>query len=208
MQRDGRERRRAPGPGRLLAAGALGVLGLLAAACTQSAGPASTSSASVNTLIADGQAAQDAGQASLAQTYYDEALAKAPTNATARYDLADLEQLVLGEPAEAEANYRKALAAAPGFTNAWFNLAILLTPTKPAEAAADYRKVIALDPKGSAAAHLNLGFLLRSEGQIAAGNAELRTAVRLDPSLAARVAGILAPTGRPATPAGTSGSSG
>jgi len=46
------------------------------------------------------------------------------------------------------------------------------------------------------------------ESEIAAGNAELRTAVRLDPSLAARVAGILAPTGRPATPAGTSGSSG
>ena len=34
--------------------------------------------------------------------------------------------------------------------------------------------------------HINLGLLLRASGQTAAGNTEVQTAVRLDPTLAAK----------------------
>lgn len=192
-------RNRSPRAVQALAVGAAALIGLVAAACNNSAAPtsstATTAPPSVNTLISEGQAAQNAGDPSQAKTFYTQAVAQAPTNPTALYDLGDVEQVDLNDPTDAETNYQKALAVAPDFENALFNVAIILTTSNPTQAEADYRKIISLDPKGSASSHLNLGFLLRQQGHIAAGNAELRAAVALEPSLESRVAGVLGTTG-------------
>ncbi|TMG42372.1 MAG: tetratricopeptide repeat protein, partial [Chloroflexi bacterium] len=52
------------------------------------------------------------------------------------------------------------------------------------DAVALYRQVIAVDPN-YAAAHFNLGLLLRQLGQTAEAQTELATAQRLDPKLVA-----------------------
>ena len=52
------------------------------------------------------------------------------------------------------------------------------------DAIALYRRVILLDPN-NAAAHYNLGLLLRISGSVAEGDAEVAKGRQLDPSLAA-----------------------
>ena len=105
----------------------------------------------------------------------------------------------MGQAAASEENYRAAIQIDPNFAPALYNLAILRTVPSPAEAEELYRHVISLQPK-DAAAHLNLGFLLRSEKRIAEGNAELNTAVSLDPSIASRIPPGTLATPAPATP--------
>jgi tetratricopeptide (TPR) repeat protein len=56
----------------------------------------------------------------------------------------------------------------------------------PQEAEKLYRQATAVQPD-YAIAHLNLGFLLRSEGRNTEGNAELLKATQLDPKLASRI---------------------
>ncbi len=132
-----------------------------------------------------GLSAQAAGHLTDAVTDYKNAIAHDPRNKYAYYDLGLVQQL-LGQAAAAEQNYRAALQLDPNLAPALFNLAILRTTPSPAEAEQLYRHVISLQPK-DAATHLNLGFLLRSEGRTAEGNTELQTAVSLDPSLASRI---------------------
>lgn len=145
-----------------------------------------------------GLSAQAAGRLSDAATDYKNAIANDAHNKFAYYDMGLVDQL-MGQAAAAEQNYRTAIQLDPNFGLALYNLAILRTVPSPAEAEELYRQVISLQPS-DAAAHLNLGFLLRSENRIAEGNAELTTAVSLDPTLASRIpAGTLA-TPAPATP--------
>jgi tetratricopeptide (TPR) repeat protein len=69
--------------------------------------------------------------------------------------------------------------------SALFNLAIVRTSAGASqEAIVLYRQVIAVDPN-YAAAHFNLGLLLRQLGQTADAQQELATAQRLDPKLVA-----------------------
>lgn len=179
--RIGRRRRRAA------VVGALAVVATVAAACNSSGSGSgggntgTTTKVSFNTLITEGQAAQNAGDSTQAETYYNEALAMQPNNAIALYDLADLEQVSLGNDTAAEANYKKAIATNPNFENALFNLAILVTPSNPTEAEGYYNRVLAIDPK-NAAAHLNLGYVLITLGKKAAGDAQIRKAATLDPA--------------------------
>ena len=69
--------------------------------------------------------------------------------------------------------------------SAIFNLAIIRAQAGANQEAADlYRRVIAIDPN-YAAAHFNLGLILRVLGQNAEAQTELATAQRLDPKLVA-----------------------
>ena len=95
-----------------------------------------------------------------------------------------------GALASAESNYRLALSIDPQFVSALFNLAIVrhdLGDLK--ESIALYRQAIKVQPD-YANAHLNLGFALIEAHQDVEGNAELKIAVQLDPSLASRVKGV------------------
>ena len=109
-----------------------------------------------------------------------------------------------GRTANAEKNYRAALATEPNLGAALFNLAIIRTAAAPAEGIELYRHLIAAEPN-NAPAHLNLGFLLKQVGRTTAGDTELRLAVTLDPALASRIPAT-APAGTRAT--GTTGATG
>lgn len=154
--------------------------------------------ASTQSPVNAGLSAQAAGHLSDAATDYKNAIAEDAHNKYAYYDLGLVDHL-MGQAAAAEVNYRAALHIDPNFALALYNLAILRTVPSPAEAEVLYRHVISLQPN-DAPAHLNLGFLLRSENRIAEGNAELTTAVTLDPSIASRIPPGTLNTPVPATP--------
>lgn len=87
---------------------------------------------------------------------------------------------------QAVRDYRAALGGDPHYVPALYNLAVLEAPAHPAQAVVLYRQVVRLQPK-MAAAHLNLGLALESLGQQAAGEAQIASALALDPTLASRV---------------------
>jgi Tfp pilus assembly protein PilF len=174
-----------------VAAALVAVLAVMAA-CGGGTSTQSDAQIALNDLNA-GLSAQAAGRLTEAATDYTNAIAHDAHNRYAYYDLGLVEQL-MGQATASEANYRSALQIDPNMTGALFNLAILRTVPSPAEAEELYRHVISIHPN-DADAHLNLGFLLRSEGRTAEGNVELTTAVSLVPSIASRI-----PPGTLATP--------
>jgi tetratricopeptide (TPR) repeat protein len=144
-----------------------------------------------STLLKAGLTAQGQGHTDVATRDYQQVLALDPRNKYALYDLALIAQQA-GQSAQAESQYRQALIVDPNFAVALYNLAILRTQPAPQEAVDLYRHAITLNPK-DAASHLNLGFLLDSQGQKDEGRSELKLAVGLDPKLSSRVpAGMLA----------------
>lgn len=89
-----------------------------------------------------------------------------------------------GDPAEAEAAYRQAIALDPSLAYPWNNLGYLLAdkPDRHAEAEAAFRQAIALDPSYVQPWH-NLGALLANKpGRHAEAEAAYRQAIALDPS--------------------------
>lgn len=167
------------------------------AACGASTSTQSSAQIAVNDVNA-GLSEQAAGHLTNAATDYKNAISQDAHNKFAYYDLGLVEQL-MGQAAASEGNYRAAIQIDPNYTPALYNLAILRTVPSPAEAEELYRHVISVQPK-DAAAHLNLGFLLRSEKRIAEGNTELNTTVSLDPSIASRIPPGTLGTPVPATP--------
>jgi Tfp pilus assembly protein PilF len=85
---------------------------------------------------------------------------------------------------EAMAEYRRAIAVDPKYTQAHLNLGnSLYAKNRLDEAMAEYRQAITLDPK-SALAHNNLGTVLHAKGQLDAAITEYRQAIALDPKYA------------------------
>jgi Tfp pilus assembly protein PilF len=132
-----------------------------------------------------GLAAQMAGKTTEAGDHYHKVLQHDPHNKYAYYNLGLLDQQA-GRIDAAEKNYRSALQYDPNMVEALYNLAIVRTAPSPTEAADLYRKVITLKPDW-AAAHLNLGFIYQSMGKTAEADAEWKTAVAQDPSMASRI---------------------
>ncbi len=86
-----------------------------------------------------------------------------------------------GRLAEAEANYRQALAITPDYAEVMFNFALVLRQQgKFGEAANAYRNTIELKPD-YAEAHYNLGNLLLQQGQCDAAEDCYRKAIRSAP---------------------------
>ncbi|HEY8741360.1 MAG TPA: tetratricopeptide repeat protein [Candidatus Dormibacteraeota bacterium] len=153
------------------------------AGCGGSAAQSDAQQASA--ALSAGLLAQNQGKTQEAINDYNKVLAHDPKNKYAYYDLGLIDQQA-GRNDSAEKRYRSALTVDPQFEPALFNLAILRTVPSRSEAENLYRQVITVDAK-NAAAHLNLGFVLKSEGRTDEASAEFATAVALDAQLAPRV---------------------
>ena len=170
------------------------VLGLLSA-CGSQATQQSDPKFATAALYA-GLNAQNQSRILQALDAYKQCLAHDPSNKYCHYDRGVIEQGQV-KTAPAEQDYRAALATDPNFVPALFNLAILRTGSSPVEAEDLYRHVISLEPN-AAAAHLNLGFLLKTIDRTDEARVELQRAVQLDPTLASRVpADVIAVTSAP-----------
>lgn len=176
------------------AAAALAVAGVLVSVSACGSSGSSSHAASSNStqvvgtatdLVRQGLAKQAAGDLAGAEAAYQQALVADPGNKYAHYDLGVIDQQKnLTDKAIAE--YQSALKSDPKFAQALFNLAILKTPSDPAAAESLYQQVLAVDAN-DASAHFNLGLLLTAQGQKAAGEDHIQTALRLDPQLASRL---------------------
>jgi tetratricopeptide (TPR) repeat protein len=137
-------------------------------------------------LVSAGLAAQAKGDDAQADADYLAALKKAPTDTLAWYNLGVVAG-GHGDAAGAAHDYEHAIAADRAYAPALYNLAILLTAKEPRTAEGLYERVLAVSPD-EARAELNLGFVLRTLGQKAKGNADIAKAVKLDPALGRRAA--------------------
>jgi tetratricopeptide (TPR) repeat protein len=171
--------------GRRLIVTSVAALALLLSACGGAATAQQSDAQKAGVLLNAGLAAHQAGRSAEAAADYRKALAIEPQNKWAHYNLGLIEQNN-GQAAAAEADYRAVLAADPNFIGALYNLAILRTAGAPDEAVDLYRRALAVAPN-MGSAHLNLGFLLISQGQAAQGKAELDKAVAIEPTLAQRI---------------------
>ena len=105
------------------------------------------------------------GDAQAALTAYGNALALAPTDAEAHYNVGVAHQR-LGATQEAARAWQRALAFDPGFPDAHFNLGVLLQQAGRHDAAIGaYRAVLAREPQ-RAAAYRNLGEVLLAAGRV------------------------------------------
>ena len=132
-----------------------------------------------------GLAAHYAGKLSEAQQHYKNAINDDPNTFFAYYNLGVIEQNA-GQEREAESDYRKAISINPNLASAIYNLAIIRAKTDTQEAESLYRRAITLQPKWGTP-HLNLGYLLQSEGRADEARSEFAVALTLDPSLMSRV---------------------
>jgi tetratricopeptide (TPR) repeat protein len=173
--------RRRMGPGRRgYAALAIGPLFLLAACGSQSESPTTATS-----LVTQGLKAQLSSDPATAEQDYRQAIQLDPNNDIAHFDLGTVydEQ---GQKAQAEQEYQLALVIAPNFTDALFNLAVDTAGSNAPSAEELYSKVVSIDP-GFAAAWLNLGFTLSSQGKLAEAKVDWAKAVAIEPTLATRI---------------------
>jgi Flp pilus assembly protein TadD len=132
-----------------------------------------------------GAAAHALGQAAMAETLWQQALAHAEGDAAAG-PLINLGVLYAGQRrrADAEAAYRRALALDPDNATALTNLGVLLADLdRAAEAEACQRRALALAPD-DAAIHTNLGLLLQALRRHAEAEVCQRRAVALAPQRA------------------------
>jgi len=159
-------------------------VGVTSALLLSACGSSPSTSQSVAQDLTAGIAAQNAGNYASATQFYEKVLAVEPKNATALYDIGDVDQLQ-SQNAAAKTKYLAALAVDPNFIAAMYNLATLESSTTPNEARVLYEQIIKLSPK-YANAHFNLGYVLLSLGQRSAGLAQINEGVRLDPSLRSR----------------------
>lgn len=141
-------------------------------------------------LLDAGVAAQAKGDLTKARSYYRKVLSKDPDNKAglnkiAWFDLGVIDQ-TQGNVQAALTEYQQALVLDPKYVNALYNLAVLQTPTAPATAIQLYKQVIALSPRDPNAIY-NLGLLLYRSGQVSQGRDLLLTALKIAPSLSAKL---------------------
>ena len=116
---------------------------------------------------------------------FQQAIHKDPSDAIAYYDLGSAYQAA-GNNQDALKQYRLALARDPNEVSALYNEAVIYSVHDSALAEFLYRKVIQLKPD-SPTALLNLGLLLAVDGAKAQAGVALRHAIKLDPTLRARI---------------------
>jgi Tfp pilus assembly protein PilF len=133
-------------------------------------------------LVAAGLKAEQEGRTNLAYSDYRKAFTKDHSNAVALYDLGHIDQ-ERGQIAQAADEYQAALKADPTFTDALYNMGVLDASRNPTAAVLYYTRTVQLEPN-NAAANFNLGVLLIKLGHNVQGDVYLKTALRLDPSLA------------------------
>jgi tetratricopeptide (TPR) repeat protein len=157
------------------------------AACQSTSSPPKPNAAK---LFSEGLKAQGQGKLAEARADYGKVLAQDPTNRYKNnkyvyFDLGVMDQGA-GNVTAAGSDYRKALLVDPNYQSALYNLAILETPTSPQSAILLYQQILALKPKDPNTLY-NLGLLLYGSGQVPQGQAMLREAIALAPTLAAKL---------------------
>ena len=105
--------------------------------------------------------------------------------AVAYYNLGLLDQKER-HSALAVQEYNRAIALAPNYSAALFNLAIIEAASKPAAAISLYQRVLKIQPN-NASAMFNLGLTYFAIGRIADAKVWLRKAIHLDPTLVTRL---------------------
>ncbi len=163
----------------------LAVFALLPLALIGLAACGSAPAQQASDLVAQGLKAQLSGDLATAATDYKKAIQLDSGNKFAHYDLGTVYGQQ-GNKAQADQEYDTVLTIDPNFADALYNLAVDTANSNPPGAEQLYRKVIALQP-GWAAAWLNLGFVLQSEGNLAEATADWAKATSLDPTLASRI---------------------
>jgi Flp pilus assembly protein TadD len=130
--------------------------------------------------VKKGVIALKGGDANGAKAAFEVAIQKNPKQADAYHYLAVVHEQ-LGQRAEAEKNYRKALEADGALEESATNLAAILVDNgKYDEAATLMKKTIAKNPK-SAGLHVNLGMALAGKNDADGANKAFEEAIRLDP---------------------------
>jgi tetratricopeptide (TPR) repeat protein len=155
-----------------------------------SSGHGSTSSptsspASFETLINAGRLLQGQGNTNAAQQLFQQAINRNPDNPIGYYDLGVIYQQE-GQTAQALQSYRQATGDDRSYVPALYNEAIIVTNSNASQAMVLYRRIIAVQPDAPTAL-LNLGLLEATDNQTADAVSDLRQAVKLESSLAARV---------------------
>ena len=133
------------------------------------------------TALNAGLAAQTDGDMTTAADEYNTTLDYDPTNKYAFYNLALIDESN-SNYGLAEENYRSAIETDAAYEPALFNLAILRTSADPKEAITLYQSAVKAD-RTDAAAWLNLGLLLRANGDERGGDKSVLKAIALDPTL-------------------------
>jgi Tfp pilus assembly protein PilF len=129
--------------------------------------------------VKKGIAALKGGDTNGAKAAFEVAIQKNPKQADAYHYLAVVQEQ-LGQKADAEKNYRKALELDGALEESATNLAALLVDSgKYDEAAALMKKAIAKNPK-SAGLHVNLGMALAGKNDADGASKEFEEAIRLD----------------------------
>jgi len=136
-------------------------------------------------LITSGIAQNDRGNLALARRDYQKAIALAPKNYVAEYDLGVTEALLGNAPAS-EAAYARAIVLYPSYRSALYNLAILETGPNPTRSLVLYSELLRIDPRDPNVL-FNLGMLLVSMGRASEGRSDLESAITILPSLRTRV---------------------
>src|SRR5262249_10716304 len=160
----------------------LAVLAAVVAGYTHKGHSVKADAKKASAALAAGLQAQTQGQLDVAAARYREVLKYDSKNKYAIYDLAliDASQQNFGL---AEDKYRQVLAIDGAYEPALFNLAIMEKAKGHEDAAiALYERATAAAPKDPAAT-MTLGILLRSTGKVAAGDAEVKEAIRLNRKL-------------------------
>jgi tetratricopeptide (TPR) repeat protein len=146
-----------------------------------------TPSGQENALFQQAFSDQLKGNLKEAEKIYLQILRLDPLNAYAYYDLALIYQYSK-DISSATTAYEKTLLLMPNYQPALFNLASIETTTDPAAAIQLYEELQRLpDLKHPDAVAFNLGLLLVEGGHTAEGDAQLRYAVTLTPSLETRI---------------------
>ena len=138
---------------------------------------------SVEDLFKQGNAAQDAGNYSQAETIFRQVIRINPQDAIAYNNLGNAlsDQ---GKLEEAITNYQKAIQLDPKDASAYNNLGIALSDQgKLEEAITNYQKAIQLNPK-DASAYNNLGIALSDQGKLEEAITNYQKAIQLDPKYA------------------------
>jgi tetratricopeptide (TPR) repeat protein len=180
--------RRARGPALGVAAGLLGILGVLTwrqsgmyrdietfYRVTLARNPSAWMAHNNLGVLLD-----ESGRAGEAIGHYEAALRLRPTFADGHNNLG-VALADTGRVREAAAEYREAVRLNPDYLSPHLNLGNLLRDTgHPQEAIAEYAEALRLDPR-SAEAHNNLGIALAQEGRFAEAIDQCREAIRINP---------------------------
>ena len=137
-----------------------------------------------------GFVAASANRIDEAEMHYAAALELQPEDGEVHYDLANLLNLNMNDPARSLAHYRAAIADRPNDARIELNYGVALVKLRDLSGAENaYRRALEIDPNYPEA-HANLGWLYELRGQIAEAREQYRQALGVDPQCGLALRGL------------------